>query len=556
MPKNEFLIRCSAGIIILSILFTPIYSCAQGPYTHADTLRGSNTPQRKWWNVKYYDLHVLVHPSDSTIIGSNTITYKVINQNKVMQIDLQKPMHIDKVEQNGKPISFVSDGNAHFLQLQSEQKVGTINKVKIYFSGRPHVAKKPPWDGGIVWTIDSTGKPWVANANEGIGASVWWPLKDYSGDEPDDGMTIAVTTPKELVDVSNGRLDSVVHHKNTTTWVWEVKSPINAYGVNLCIGNYVHWQETYQGENGPLTMTYYVLKGHKAKAMKQFRQAKKMMHAFEYWMGPYPFYKDGYKLVEAPYLGMEHQSCVAYGNHFENGYLGSDLSGTGWGMKFDFIIIHESGHEWFANNITAKDVADMWIQEGFTCYSESLFLEYYYGKKAASQYIIGLRKRIENKRALIGNYGVHDNTPEDIYWKGANILNTLRTWINNDTTWRAILRGLNKTFYHQTVTTAQIENYIAKISGLDLTTFWNQYLRTTKIPMLEYKVTNDKFQFRYSHILADFSMPVDVVIDGKKQRIYPAKKWKTITQNEAINSVKINPNYYIFTKKETSKLQR
>lgn len=537
--------------LLLIIQVVSIFpSFAQETFTHVDSLRGSNTPQRSWWDVQSYDLHALVQPSDSTIIGSNTITYNVLQPNKEMQIDLQYPMHIDKVVQDGKSLMVRSDSNAHFVQLVAPQNLNETKTITIFFSGHPTLAKQPPWDGGIVWTYDSLGNPWVANANQAIGASVWWPLKDYSGDEPNNGITISITAPDSLMDVSNGRLIKTIQHKTTKTWIWKVENPINTYGVNLSIGDYAHWRDTFHGEKGELSMDFYALKYHESRAKKQFQQAKKMLKAFEYWFGPYPFYEDGYKLVEVPYLGMEHQSCVTYGNRFLNGYLGRDLSSTGWGLKFDFIIIHESGHEWFANNITTKDVADLWVHEGFTCYSESLFLEYYYGKKAASDYVIGLRKLIKNKEPLIGHYGVNDEPTEDIYWKGANILNTLRYWINDDAKWRTILRGLNKQFYHQIVTTHQIEKYIAEKSGLDLKAFWNQYLRTTMVPQFEFHTDGATLRFRYQNCIKGFNMPLDLVVNGQNMRIFPTQEWKTMKLSNQIKTCSVNPNFYVNTLQE------
>ncbi len=514
-------------------------------FTRADTLRGSITPERAWWDVTYYDLKVAVNPSEKTIEGSNTISYKVLEPNKVMQIDLQAPMKIDKILQDGKEISFTSEGNAHFLKLQKQQQKDKEEKITIYFSGKPIVAKRPPWDGGFTWSKDSNGKDFIATSNEGIGSSVWWPLKDHPSDEPDKGITIAVTAPKDLMDVSNGRLKEVIDNGDTKTWVWQVVNPINAYGVDINIGDYVHWGEKYKGEKDVLDMDYYVLRENETKAKEQFKQAPMMMKAFEHWFGPYPFYEDGYKLVEAPYLGMEHQSSVTYGNKFANGYLGRDLSGTGWGLKFDFIIIHESGHEWFANNITNKDVADMWIHEGFTDYSENLYLDYYFGKKASSEYVIGLRKNIVNDRPIIGQYNVDNEGSSDMYYKGANILHTLRQLIEDDEKWRQILRGLNKTFYHQTVTSKQVEDFISKETKIDLTEFWKQYLHTTKVPKLEYSIEGKNLKFRYVYIIENFDMPVIAIVDGKEAWIYPTAEWKTKKFSSPIENAEIKKDFYV-----------
>ena len=340
-------------------------------------------------------------------------------------------------------------------------------------------------------------------------------------------------------------MKKVIENKNTKTWVWEVKNPINAYGIDINIGDYVHFGEKYKGEKGTLDMDYYVLRENETKAKEQFKQAAMMMEAFEHWFGPYPFYEDGYKLVEAPYLGMEHQSSVTYGNKYGNGYLGGDLSGTGWGLKFDFIIIHESGHEWFANNITNKDVADMWLHEGFTAYSENLYLDYFFGKKASSEYVIGTRENIQNDRPLIGTYNVDNSGSGDMYYKGANILHTLRQLIEDDEKWRQILRGLNKEFYHQTVTTKQIEEYISKESKIDLTEFWNQYLQTTKVPKVEYSINGKTLKFRYVDIIEKFDLPVIAIVNGKEEWIFPTSEWKSKEFTSPIETVAIKKDFYV-----------
>jgi aminopeptidase N len=501
--------------------------CAQEQFTQADERRGSITEERAWWDLQHYKIEVEVLPEKKALKGTNTITYKVSEGEKVMQIDLQAPMKIDKVSQNGKKLKVKSKGNAHFIKLKQKQIPGTENTLVIEFSGNPIEAKNAPWDGGLVWKKDSNGTHFIASANQSIGASVWWPVKDHPADEPDQGVDLYITAPKDLVAVGNGRLIEEIDNNETKTWHWQVSNPINSYGVNINLGDYVHFSETFEGLNGNLDMSYWVLKDNLEKAKIQFKQAPMMMRAFEYWFGPYPFYEDSFKLVEAPYLGMEHQSSVTYGNNFENGYLGRDLSDTGWGLRFDFIIIHEAGHEWFANNITNKDVADMWIHEGFTAYSESLYLNYHFSKEAASEYVIGTKRLIQNDSPLIGTYNKNKSGSGDMYYKGANILHTIRQLIEDDDKWRDILRGLNKDFYHQTVTSQQVEEYISEKSGIDLTQFWNQYLRTTLIPKLEYKYSLNQLTYRYVDIVEGFDMPVHLEINGKDKWIQPTADWQT-----------------------------
>ncbi|WP_435139000.1 M1 family metallopeptidase [Formosa sp. A9] len=515
-------------------------------FTHQDTLRGSITPERAWWDLTYYHLNVTVKPEQKFISGKNTVQYKVLEPHNVLQIDLQEPLNITKVTQDGKTLNVTRTGNAHFITLKQQQRVGDINSIDVYYEGHPKEAVKAPWDGGFSWKKDKNGNDFVATSCQGLGASVWWPCKDHMYDEV-DSMDISVTTPKGLMDVSNGRLTNTKKlNDGSTIYTWSVKNPINNYGVNVNLGDYAHFSEVYQGEKGPLDMNYYVLKYNLDKAKKQFKDAPKMMKAFEHWFGPYPFYEDGFKLVEVPYLGMEHQSSVTYGNNFENGYLGRDLSGTGWGLKFDFIIIHEAGHEWFANNITDIDIADMWIHESFTAYSENLFLDYYYGKQASAEYVIGTRKAIQNDRPIIGVYNVNHEGSGDMYYKGANMLHTLRQLIEDDEKWRQILRGMNETFYHQTVNTQQIEDYLSKETGIDLTAFFNQYLRDIRIPTLEYKFENNQLQYRYINIVNDFDMPIQVTINEKSQWLYPTANWKTLATTA--KTLEVDPDFYIDVK--------
>ena len=531
-------------ISVVCILFFCCKVVSQN-YTRQDSLRGSITEERVWWDLKQYQLNVDVDLDRKTIKGANTITYKVLKKNNLMQIDLQPPMKIDQIIQDGNNLKFKSEGNAHFIFLEKTQAIGSDQELTVFFSGKPPRAKNAPWDGGFSWSKDANGSHFIATSNQGIGASLWWPNKDHYYDEPDQGIDIHITIPTGLMAVANGRLINQSTKKNKTTWSWKVVNPINNYGVNINIGDYIHFGEKYMGENGILDMDYYVLKANESKAKKQFKQAPKMMEAFEYWFGPYPFYEDSFKLVEVPYLGMEHQSSVTYGNQYRNGYLGSDLSGSGWGLKFDFIIIHESGHEWFANNITHIDVADMWIHEGFTAYSENLYLDYFFGKKAAADYVKGTRMAIQNDRPIIGVYEVNQEGSTDMYYKGANILHTLRQLINNDEKWRKILRGLNMSFYHQTVSSKQIEEYISKESGINLTKFWDQYLRTVQIPTLEYKKSEYLLSYRYTNMIENFHMPVIAIINGEEKWIYPSNSWKTDTYADEIKTLKIKDDFYI-----------
>ncbi|MBK9389038.1 MAG: M1 family metallopeptidase [Bacteroidetes bacterium] len=531
-----------------SLVIIAISSNAQNyvpVFTRQDTLRGSITPERKWWDLIYYHLNVAVNPADSTIKGSNTILYKVVDAGTRMQIDLQNPMNIISARQNSRDLTFKREGNVYWIELAEKQEKGSLNSVVITYEGRPKVSTRPPWTGGITWNKDSNGMPFIATANQGDGASLWWPCKDHMYDEP-DSMLISITAPEKLMDVSNGRLRSVVKNKNKTkTWNWFVGSPINNYGVNINIADYAHFSEVFQGEAGPLDCDYYVLKENLEKAKEQFKQAPMMLKAFEHWFGKYPFYKDSYKLVEAPYLGMEHQSSVTYGNGFQNGYRGNDLSISGWGKKFDFIIIHESGHEWFANSITYRDVADMWVHESFTNYSECLYVEYYYGKEAGQDYVIGCRGNIRNDKPITGIYDVNFEGSGDMYYKGGNMLHTLRQIVNDDEKWRGILRGVNSEFYHQVVSGDQIEKFLSAKTGINLQRFFDQYLRDVRIPVFEYYVKGEELTFRWNNCVRGFDMPLKIYVSGKPLNISPKGMFSTVKIETANADIKVDPGYYV-----------
>ena len=517
-------------------------------FTRQDSLRGAITKERMWWDVLRYDLDIEVDIDNKYIQGKNIMSYKVLYDSvHRMQIDLQTPMQIDSVLQNGTELKISREGNVYWIDFSNKPALNTENSIEIYFQGYPKEAVRAPWDGGFSWKKDDLDLPFVATSCQGLGASVWWPNKDHMYDEA-ESLSISVTVPEGLINVSSGRLKNVEHFDEKAKYVYEVKNPINNYGVNINIGNYTSYQEVYQGENGPLDISYHVLKQDLEKAKKQFKQVPMMLEAFEYWFGPYPFYEDSFKLVQVPYLGMEHQSSVTYGNQFQNGYLGRDLSGTGWGLEFDFIIIHEAGHEWFANNITYKDAADMWLHESFTAYSESLYLDYHFGKKAAQEYVRGTRGYIENKEPIIGWYDVNQPSKgNDKYYKGSNVIHTLRQWIDDDQKFRMLLRGLNKEFYHSTVTTSEIEDYITKFTGLPLEVFFNQYLRQTSIPTLEFKKENDKLHFRYTDDCLDgFEMPVKIYDAEQSKWIFPNKSWKSVILTME-GDVVFDPNFYINT---------
>lgn len=516
-------------------------------YTHADTLRGAITPQRAWWDVIFYDLEVRIHPGDSSISGHTGIRYRVLSAPQEMQVDLMTPLVIDSVIQEGRRLQYRRDGNAYFIAMEATQPRGDVKEVTVYYHGHPRVARHPPWDGGFIWDRDSTGSLWIATACQGVGASIWWPNKDTQADEP-DSQRIAITVPDTLVDVSNGRLrNRMLHDDGTCTYEWFVSNPINNYDVAVNVAKYTHFSDSYQGEDGLLTLDYYVLPYHLKAAQHQFVQVKSMLQCLEAWFGPYPWYKDGYKLVETPHLGMEHQSCVAYGNHYMNGYLGRDLSRTGWGLKWDFIIVHESAHEWFGNNITTRDMADMWVHESFANYAECLYTECLFGPEAGATYCRGNRSIVLNDRPIIPAYGVNAEGSGDMYPKGGNMLHTIRQIIGNDSLWKEILRGLNRQFRHQTVSGQQVEDYISRMAHMDLGPVFTQYLRTTAIPLFEYQVQGTTLRFRWRDVVPGFDMPLKVAFGaGQYQTIHPSAQWQTLQlQAGQTGKLRVDPNFYV-----------
>jgi aminopeptidase N len=556
-------------LFILIILSLPFFAQGQEKkFTHADTLRGSLNENRDWWDVLRYDIEVKPDYESKTIEGKCNITFKVKKKGKKMQIDFQEPMLInepivfygliDSAHKDNKVAAPQYIAANEFRRIEQSYIIDVPEEftwkdrnytVEFKFTGKPKEAKNPPWDGGWIWKKDSLNRPWMSVAVQGLGASAWYPCKDYQGDEPDSGASLTIIVPDTLVAVGNGRLkaESLIPNSQLRSFTWEVKNPINNYNIVPYIGKYVNWSDTlsttlYSGfdpfestENPPFQRTFkldfWVLDYNLEKAKRQFEQVKPMLRCFQYWFGPYPFYEDGYKLVDAPHLGMEHQSAVAYGNGYKNGYRGRDLSGTGWGLKWDFIIVHESGHEWFANNITTKDIADMWVHEGFTNYSETLYTEWLFGKQAGDEYNFGIRRNIRNDIPIIGQYGVNNEGSGDMYYKAGNMIHIIRKVINNDDKFRQVLRGLNATFWHQTVTTKQIENYINKESGIDFQKTFDQYLRTTQIPQLEFKFSKDKktVSYRWTNCVDGFDLPL--VINNK--RYNPTTKWNS---SKLINS--------------------
>jgi aminopeptidase N len=510
--------------IVLSCLILFGFQSLSAQFTRKDSLQGGLRSERTCYDVLRYDLNIKINPDDKSIVGYNDITFRVVANTTKIQLDLFKNMQIDSIIFNAKKVNYKREFNAVFLDFSSELTAKSEEKVRFYYSGKPIVAKRAPWDGGFVFATDAQKKPWIGVACQGTGASLWYPCKDSQSDEPDFGATMKIAVPNSLTAVSNGKLIGSEDLRNGyIRWDWEVKNPINSYDINVTIADFVHFHDNYKG----LDLDYYVLRDNEERARKQFEGVKPMLDCFQSKFGAYPFAEDGYKLVETPYLGMEHQSAVAYGNMYLNGYLGKDRSRTGIGMNFDYIIVHESGHEWFGNSITANDIADMWLHESFTTYSEAVYVECQYGYNDGQTYINGLKATVNNDSPIIGKFGVNQEGSGDMYSKGALMLNTIRHLLNDDDKWWKILFKYSETYRHQIIDGQTTITFFNRETGMDLTKVFNQYLRYATIPRLQYRINKNHLEYQWIAMVEDFDMPVDIKIKGEKIRIQPTTSWKT-----------------------------
>ncbi len=518
--------------LCFAIIFLMSSKCVLAQtFTKADTLRGMLTPIRTCYDVTYYNLDVKVDPETKTVSGNNIIQFKVVTDFDKMQIDLVKNMKIAKIMFGEELLPFEREHDAVFIQFPEKLKTGSIEAIQVFYSGEPQSAKRPPWDGGFVWSKDEHGNPWVAVTVQGDGAYLWWPNKEHQSDEP-DSMLISVTVPQGLMNISNGRLRMKAELSNGwTRWDWFISYPINNYNVTLNIGKYAHFDDIYTNdEGGALTLDYFVMPYNLEKAKKQFQEVKPMLACFEKFFGKFPFYRDGYKMVESPHLGMEHQTAIAYGNKYRFGYKGKGSSEIG--ITFDFIIIHESAHEWWGNSVTSKDIADMWIHESFGAYAEALYVECRHGYAAGLKYQNAKKQDVRNNSPIIGHYDVNHRGSGDMYPKGSLFLNTLRHVIDNDSLWFAIVLGIAEEFKYQTITTNDIVAFVNSKTGEDFSSMFDQYLKQTAIPELEISVTKkgDKVtaRYRWKADVADFKMPIKVTTSKNKfEFIYPTAEWQT-----------------------------
>ena len=534
-------------LFIITLLSIGSFTFAQN-FTRKDSLQGGFSFERTCFDVQRYDLNIKLNPDERSIVGYNEITFKTLKESKTIQLDLFENMHVDSIVFEHKRLPYKREFGAVFITFEKTLQVdGSEKKIRFYYSGKPIVAKNAPWDGGFVFNTDKNGKPWIGVAVQGTGASLWYPVKDSQSDEPDFGASIKLAVPNGLMNVSNGRFIRSEELKDGyTSWLWEVRNPISTYNITVNIGDYVHIHDNHKD----LDLDYYVIRGNEEKARNHFEEVKPMMDCFQSKFGKYPFTDDGYKLIETSYLGMEHQSAVSYGNKYRKGYLGGDSSGTGIGMLFDYIIIHETGHEWFGNSITSRDIADMWIHEGFTTYSETVFIECLYGYDKAMEYINGQKNLVENKKKIIGSYGVNDEGPTDKYYKGSLLLNTLRHVINDDEKWWSIILKFAESYRHQIIDTKTVVDFFNAESKMNLSPIFNQYLNHKNIPVLEFKQNGKSFVYRWKTDVTSFEMPVDVIFNQNKIRLFPTNDWKKLDLNiKKIADIEVQTDFFYINQK-------
>ncbi|HTJ11295.1 MAG TPA: M1 family metallopeptidase [Dinghuibacter sp.] len=502
-----------------------------------EKMPASTLPEQAWWNVLHYSISIRPDFPTHTLTGTNTIAFRAVKPGQTLLLDLLAPMTISSVSWQGKRLSVSQKPDGYLVGFPRTIAAGERVTIAVAFKGHPKEAVNPPWDGGWIWSKDSLGRPWVSLACESPGGMLWLPCKNASYDEPDSGMTLSITVPDTLVGVGNGRLiGRRPGPPGWTTWDWKVANPINNYDICPYIGKYVTWHHDYPGLAGRLDCDYWVIDYHREKAERHLRQVDTLLACFEYWMGPYPFYGDGYKIVESPMAGMEHQSAIAYGNGFEDGYRGKNLSGTPWGLKWDFILVHESGHEWFGNSISANSWRDGWIHEGFTKYLETLYTTWIFGTGAGNDYTLGIWKRIKNDAPIIGSGST------DEYNKGCAMLHMIRQ-IVGDTAFRKCLHDLNTRFYHSTVNTEEVLSCINRSTGRDFSRVFAQYLTTARVPVLEYRFDGDSLAYRWANCVPGFDMPVKVWLRGERFFISPGTRWRKIFCTDS--ALRVDRNFYV-----------
>ena len=519
--------RFHRKFLCLSVLTLVSLAAAQAPTppqpspSRADILRGEYSEWRANNDLLSYDLDVRVDPERKFISGKNTIRFKMLRDDKRIQLDLFADLNVDKILHGATELKYTRELGTVFVDFPAPLKKDSVQSIEFHYSGFP---KETGRFGGISFRRDPAGRHWITTACQGIGASIWWPNKDQQRDEVEN-MRLRVAIPSNLTDVSNGRLTGKTDlGDGYTRWDWTISYPINNYSVSLNIGQYEHFNDRL----GDLTMDFYCLPENLEKAKRQFAQAKPMIEAFEKYFGPYPFKRDGYKLIEVPYSGMEHQSAVTYGNRFANGYLERDWTGVGVSLKFDFIIIHESAHEWFGNAITAADVSDEWIQEGWATYAECVYVEALFGKEDALKYTNGYKSKVRNRTSVITARGVNATPSQDMYFKGALFLNTLRSVVDDDAKWWRLMRAYFNRFKYHNISTDDVAQFFNAQTGLNLMPLFDQYLRQAALPVLELRFGDGQVEYRWKADVKAFAMPIKVGRRAQWQTIKPTTEWQTL----------------------------
>lgn len=544
-------IKKALTTLLLTLLAIPSFGQDSFKPARQDSLKGSVTKHRVWWDVQYYDISLDIDFVNRKIVGKNTIDFKVVQRphSQFMQIDLQEPLEIDSIIVDKNKLQFKRDGAAYIVEAPKSEE--EEYSMYIYYSGAPKESKNPPYDGGIIWAKDSLDREWISVACQMVGGSVWYPCKDHYSEEPDRGASLTISIDDHMgVLVGNGRLKSQRSINGKTAYTWSVTNPINNYGISFYIGKYVKINESYQGEKGQLTLDFWVLDYNRNKAINHLiPETVKTVKAFEKWFGPYPFYEDGLKMVESSYIGMEHQSAVAYGNKFKMGRF-SFKNLTDLDLRTDRLIVHELAHEWFGNNITMSDIADRWVQEGFAAYGEELFIEELLGRDAGRDfYLTRIPNKLRNKSPLISDYGVFKDAGQDMYFKGWAIVHMLREIIHDDAKFKAFLRALNQAFYHQTIYSGQLEKFCSEYFKQDFSKYFEQYLRFPSVPILEYNITSNRLRYR---LVADVNgLEIPIKLNTPDMWIKATTNWTEVKlkKSEFLKPLLIDPNFLVDLKK-------
>jgi len=532
-------------IALWGLFVFPLFLQAQS-YTRADSLLGGLRPERTAYRVHYYHLRLFPAPDKQSLSGEVDIFFEVMQPTKTIQLDLQQGMGITEVLHKDKRLALRREYHSYFIHFRDSLQKGAHDFLRVSFTGRPPVARNAPWDGGFVYKTSKSGLPWLGVAVQGLGASAWWPNKDHLSEEP-DSMRISITVPQNLTAVSNGKLESHLRGDKQHTFTWKVSYPINNYNVTLNIGDYVLLTDTFMGSEFSLPMNYYVLRENKTKAQKHFRQMHGILYCFEQFMGPYPFPRDGFKIVDAPFLGMEHQGAIAYGNQYLSGYLGFDRSALG--LEFDFILLHETAHEYWGNSVSMRDRADMWIHEAFATYAEAMYIECHYNKAFARKYIQTWAQDVENKHPIIGPYHVHKTGSTDMYYKGALMLHTLRNLIADDMRWVSLWRALQQHFKHQIVDSKEFIAYINDFLETDYSWLFDHYLRLAAPPMLVYALGFQHgiptLYYKWEQVYSDFKLPLHVRTASGVLKLYPSLEWQDVVLPDRYVEIDTERAYFL-----------